>query len=352
MRRTPNPLEVPFYRYPGEAGPSKQNVYQNAYVLRYDDRRCVANAMLTRGVGDTATGFVDYKMWYRVSTDGGKTYGDLRPIVQQGEGYSPMHPIEYVYVGKNSFCYATIPGVITKLSNGQVFFPCYYAPLDAEGKYYNPLNAYTFSWVCGIIGTWNEKGDDLVWDVSKPVVLEAEQASRGAGECAVIELKGKPGHVLMVIRGSNAPNPSGKIPAYKWKTLSTDYGKTWSKGTPFTFEEGEAFLSPASCCSFIRSSRTGKCYWVGNISRTLPRGNAPRYPLVIGELDEEKLALRRKTVTIIDDRGPDDPPDMQLSNYHLLEDEKTGELVLNIDRYTPAAGFPNAGRHTYVIRVE
>ncbi len=349
---TPRQLEVPFYHYPDQVGPSRQNVYQNPYVLAYDDKRCVANAMLTRGVGDTATGFMDYKMWYRVSLDGGRTYGELRPIVQQGEGYSPMHPIEYVRVGKNSFCYATIPGIMLKLSNGQVFFPCYYAPLDAQGNYYNPLHAYTFSWVCGIIGTWNAAGDDLLWDVSEPVVIDADQSSRGADECAVIELAGKPGQLLMVIRASNEPNPTGKIPAYKWRTLSTDYGKTWSRCEPFTFTDGEPFLSPSACCSFIRSSRTGTCYWVGNISRTLPRGNAPRYPLVIAELDEASLALRHNTLTIIDDRQPDDPPDMQLSNYNLLEDEKTGELVLQVNRWVPAGNFPGGGPHTYVIRVQ
>ena len=351
MRDTPNPIEVLFYSYPDDPGPSKQNVYQNAYVLQYDATRLVGNAMLTRGVGDTATGFVDYKMWYRVSTDGGETFTDLRPIVQQGEGHSPMHPIEYVWVGKNSFCYATIPGIMLRLSNGQIFFPCYYAPLDEAGNYYNPLNAYTFSRVCGIIGTWNEAGDDLLWDVSDPVILTPEQASRGAGECAVIELAEKPGHLAMVIRGSNAPNPTGKIPAYKWKTLSTDYGKTWSPCEPFSYDDGEPIISPAACSSFIRSSRTGKCYWIGNISRTLPQGNSPRYPLVIGEVDEDGVSLRRHTLTIVDDRQPDDPPDLQLSNYNLVEDEKTGEFVLQLNRYMSAKEAPGAGPHTYVIRV-
>lgn len=352
MKATPNPLEVSCYNYPDQPGPSKQNVYQNPYVLQYDERRCVANAMLTRGVGDTATGYMDYKMWVRVSTDGGKTYGDLKPIIQQGAAYSPMHPIEVVHVGKNSFCYATIPGTMLKLSNGQVYFPCYYAPLDAQGNYYNPLKAYTFGAVVGIIGTWNAAGDDLIWDASRPVLIDADQSSRGADECAIIELAGQPGHLFMTIRGSNEPNPGGKIPAVKWKTLSTDYGKTWSKPEPFTFSDGKTFPSPSSCCSFIRSTKTGKCYWVGNISRTLPKGNAPRYPLVIAELDEQKLALRHETLTIIDDRQPDDPPDLQLSNYGLLEDAQTGELVIEINRYMSNRNAPGAGAHTYVIQVE
>ena len=83
---------------------------------------------------------------------------------------------------------------------------------------------------------------------------------------------------------------------------------------------------------FIRSSRTGKAYWIGNISRTRPRGGSPRYPLVIAELDEKKLALRAETVTIIDDRGPDDSSDMQLSNFSFLEDLKTGHILVSLYR--------------------
>ena len=156
----------------------------------------------------------------------------------------------------------------------------------------------------------------------------------------------------MVTRGSNLPNPTGKLPAIKWKTRSTDYGKTWSAYTPFTFADGEEFWSPSSCSSFIRSSKTGKVYWIGNISRTLPRGNSPRYPLVIAELDEETLSLRRETLTIIDDRQPNDPPDLQLSNFNIVEEPETGLLVVYMGRYMSQQDHPGAGTHTYVIEVK
>ena len=106
--------------------------------------------------------------------------------------------------------------------------------------------------------------------------------------------------------------------------------------------------------SFIRSSRTGKVYWVGNISRFLPRGNHPRYPLIIAELDEEMLGLRRETVTIIDDREPDDPADVQFSNFGVVEDPPTGHIVLHMNRYmsTDYSELPGYGRHSYVIEVK
>lgn len=349
IKKEPRKLNVPFYTYDGKQPP--QNIYRSSMPLRYDGNRCVAIAHLTRGTDDTGPGFIDYKLWYHVSTDGGKTYDKERPLVVSGEGYSPAHPNPYVWIGKNSFCYASVPPFLT-MSNGEALLPIYYAPLDEKGNYYNPVNAFTFTFVAALIGTWNAAGDDVVWEMSDDVRCTPEQSSRGTNECAVIELS-KPGHILIVIRGSNLPNPKGVIPAVKWKSLSTDYGRTWSKISPLTYSDGEEFLSPSSCSSFIRSSRTGKVYWIGNISRTLPRGNPPRYPLIIAELDEKRLALRRKTVTIIDDRGPTDPPELQLSNFGLIEHPTTGHIIVKLGRYMAAehADHPDAGTHTYVIEV-
>ena len=54
----------------------------------------------------------------------------------------------------------------------------------------------------------------------------------------------------------------------------------------------------------IRHSVTGRLYWIGNICTQPPEGNWPRYPLVIVEVDEKAAALKRSTVTAIDDRHP------------------------------------------------
>ena len=351
IRTEPRQLDVPFYTYEGKPTPSRQNVYHSYMALKYGEKRCVAVGHRTRGVDDTPGGFIDYKRWYRVSTDGGETYDAELPLVQEGAEYSPMHPIKYVWIGKNSFCYAAVPPFL-RMSNGEVLLPFYFAPLDEDGDYHNPVGAYTFTYAAALIGKWNDSGDDLIWEASQDIRLSGEQSSRGANECAVIELP-QPGHIFMVIRGSNHPNPTGTIPAVKWKTLSTDYGRTWSECTPFTYCDGTELMSPSSCSSFIRSSRTGKVYWIGNISRVLPRGNSPRYPLIMAELDEETLGLRKDTITIIDDREPTDPQDVQFSNFKLIEDPATGHIVLGMSRYMSAEHrhLPGHGSHTYVVAV-
>jgi hypothetical protein len=345
----PAQRELPVYTYPDATGPTKQNFYRGTWPVMLDSRRAVAMMEVTRGTDDTVTGFMDYKLWYCVSTDGGKTYDEERPMIQRGAEYSAQHPNRYVWVGKNSFCFATLPAFFVKMSNGQIFLPCFYAPLDENGTYYNPNGTPTYSLVFGMIGTWDSARNDVIWDVTEPITLPPDKTMDGLSECGVIELRDKPGHIFMAIRAGNWMDKTGKVPCWKWKTLSTDYGKTWSMPTPFTYTDSGHFWSPTSQGMFIRSSRTGTAYWIGNISRTRPRAGWPRYPLVIAELDEETLGLRPETVTVIDDRAPGDGSDMQLSNFSFIEDAQTGHLLVTLNR---SQGGPGAdGPQTYEIEV-
>lgn len=346
--RKPEKIEVPEYRYT-DGGPSTQNVYRFTFPLRLDERRCVAMQLLTRGIDDTIYGFMDYKLWYCLSTDGGMTWDTERPLIQQGAEYSAVHPTRYTWIGKNSFCFATLPPAMLRLSNSDILLPCYYAPLDERGEYQNPHGASTYSNVFCLIGRWNEARGDVDWDITDPIAVAPELSTGGLSECAVVELRDRPGHVFMAIRGGNEGDRTGQVPCWKWKTLSTDYGRTWSQPEPLTFSDGTPFWSPTSLSSFFRSSRTGKAYWIGNISRVRPRGGWPRYPLVVAELDEEKLGLKRETVTIIDDRGPEDGSDLQLSNWGLVEDAATGHLLIMLTRMGGAPGAD--GQVTYELEL-
>ena len=329
----PKRLEVPMYQYPDVTGPTTQNFYRETFPLKLDDRRNVATLFITRGISDTLEGSINYKIWYCVSTDGGKTYDKERPLVQRGAEYSAQHPNRYVWIGKNGYCHATLLWpFLVKMSNGHIFLPCMYSPLDENGEYHCPDGVSGYSSVFGLIGVWDDAGNDVIWDVTDPITLPRDKSTGGLSECGVIELRDRPGHIFMVIRAGNEGDKTGQVPCWKWKTLSTDYGKTWSEPTPFTFNDGESFWSPTSQAMFIRSSRTGKVYWIGNISRIRPRAGSPRYPLVIAELDEEKLGLRRETVTVIDDRVPGDSADMQLSNFGFIEDPQTGHILVTLDR--------------------
>ena len=135
------------------------------------------------------------------------------------------------------------------------------------------------------------------------------------------------------MRGSNKHLDPTKYPGRKWISISKDGGKKWSQVSDLRFDTGEQFYSPSAFSKMIRSSKTNKLYWIGNISDTPPKGNAPRYPLVIAEIDEVNNALRKDTLTTIDARGPSDTAALQLSNFSLLEDRETKQLEIYLTRH-------------------
>ena len=94
---------------------------------------------------------------------------------------------------------------------------------------------------------------------------------------------------------------------------------------------------------------------VGNITPGAPKGNDPRYPLVIAEVDEEKAALKKSTVTVIDDRAEGQGENIQFSNFSLLENRETQALELWLTTYgqevDPDDGY-TADSYKYTLVLE
>ena len=136
-------------------------------------------------------------------------------------------------------------------------------------------------------------------------------------------------------------------------SLSEDGGMTWSPVTDLRYDTGEQFYSPASISKTLRSSKTGKLYYFLNISDTPPEGNDPRYPLQVAQIDEEKGALIKDTVTVIDDRNPlTDSEHLSLSNFGLLEDRETHMVELTMTRLGAKGPVPDlweADTYKYLI---
>ena len=64
------------------------------------------------------------------------------------------------------------------------------------------------------------------------------------------------------------------------------------------------------------------------------QGNMPRSPLYIAELQENPVAIKRKTITVIDRAQPGEHPDTQHSNFKFYQDRETGDVVLHLTRYS------------------
>ncbi|KPL12009.1 MAG: hypothetical protein AMS26_18910, partial [Bacteroides sp. SM23_62] len=187
---------------------------------------------------------------------------------------------------------------------------------------------------------------------SNRIFLPRRVSTRGLVELDLSELKD--GRLLLIMRGSNAGMDSLECPGRKWISFSSDGGLTWGKITDLRYDTGEQFYSPATFARTIRSTATGKLYCFLNINADPPVGNGPRYPLQVAEIDEEKICLKKETVTIIDDRHPElDSEHLQLSNFGLLEDRQSQQIELYLTRIGERGGGNevwDADTYRYIIR--
>jgi hypothetical protein len=164
------------------------------------------------------------------------------------------------------------------------------------------------------------------------------------------------GRLLVVWRGSTHgwDGSVAKLPGRKFFSVSFDGGRTLTPPAVWKYDDGSDFYSPSSYHRVIRHSVTGKLYWLGNISDTPPSGNSPRYPLVLAEVDEAKAALKKGTVTVIDDRQAGQPAQIQFSNFSLLEDRETHQLELRLTTYgqePDPADWATADNYKYFLKL-
>lgn len=228
-----------------------------------------------------------------LSRDGGRTNYHEGPIVHKGTEYSREHPLPNVWVGKNSAMIGDTTCVPIRIRTGEILQPIQITPIGPDGQYHNPGGGYTYHDSAVLIGRWTESGT-LDWELSNLVKGDPTRSTRGMLEPTIIEAPD--GRILMVLRGSNDRKPN--LPGYRWYAVSSDHGRSWSPPKPWTYDNGESFYSPSSCSQLLRHS-SGRICWIGNICLSNPRGNSPRYPLVVGEVDPESLLLRKKSLLVI-----------------------------------------------------
>jgi len=295
-------------------------------------------------------GMKHWRLRYRVSRDGGRTFTVDEQMIQEGD-YDEDHPFEGMYVGKNSMMLGDRTCRPIRSSSGSIVLPVQITPLGPDGEYYNPGGGHTYHDSAFVIGSWRDD-DTIAWDLSQRIVQDPERSTRGAVEPTVVEMPD--GRMLSVMRGSNDVRP--ELPGHRWYSVSTDAGHTWSAIAPWRYAEtpepADPFFSPSSCSQLIGHS-SGTVYWIGNITPGNPKGNRPRYPLVIGEVDPETLLLRRETLHTVDDRLPGESEDMTLSNFLVDEDRETGELLVFVPRlFTKRQGDWTADTVLHRVAVE
>jgi hypothetical protein len=268
-------------------------------------------------------------------------------IIQRGEGYSPQHPLEHVWVGQNCSSLPAVPPIV-RTRQGHLVVSSMISVLGPGGKLINPGGGFTWLEELILIGRWQPDGR-IAWECGPRLALPPEKSTRGLDESTIAEMPD--GRLLLVMRGSNGgrKDPEGKIPGHKWFAVSEDAGFTWSEPQPWGYTDGTLFHSPASMSQIVRHSN-GRYYWFGNICKENPNGNLPRYPLVAEEVDPASLMLVRDSVFAVDTIQPGEPVNVQLSNFCVHEDRADGCFLLYIPRFMPKDG--KWAGDTWLYRIE
>jgi len=275
---------------------------------------------------DPLEGMKQWKLHYSVSEDGGKTQIVNEQIIHEGKEYDATHHMPGITVGKNCLMIGDLGQRPLTRSDGVILLPVQSTPLGPNGEYFNPGKGYTYTDCLLLFGEWKPDGR-ISWTASERLAGDPNKTTRGLIEPTIAELED--GSILMVMRGSNDAEPDW--PGHKWYSKSHDGGRTWSEARPWTYTDGNPFYSPSATSQLIPYS-DGRLLWMGNLSKENPRGNSPRYPIVLGEVDRKTGFLIENTVSTIDDRKPDESPYLTLSNFYAREDRETGNLLLHMTR--------------------
>jgi len=274
---------------------------------------------------DPLEGSRQWNVYYTISENGGRTNSGVRQVIHRGVEFDAKHPLPHVWTGKNSVMLGDRTCQPILGHDGAILVPAVIAPLGPDGKLSNPGGGYTYHDAAILLGRW--RGRDLEWEMSEVLKADPSRATRGLDEPTLARLTR--GRLLMVLRGSNDRKP--ELPSYRWVSMSSDGGRRWTTPQPWTYTDGTPFFSPSACSQLLHHSN-GKLYWLGNITPENPRGNRPRYPFVIGEVDQDSGLLIRNSVRIVDDKGPQENPLLTLSNFYAREDRGSKAVALHMTR--------------------
>jgi hypothetical protein len=274
---------------------------------------------------DPLEGLRQWNIYYRISNDGGRTFSAASQIIHTGTEFNARHPLPGIWTGKNCVMLGDRTCVPIGSRDGRILLPVQITPLGSDGKLYNPRGAYTYTEAAVLHG--RREDNELRWEMSELVRGDPSRSTRGMDEPTIAFLED--GRLLMVLRGSNDRAP--ELPSYRWFSLSSDGGRRWSDPQPWTDDDGQPFFSPSACSQLLRHS-TGRLFWLGNITPTNPRGNRPRYPFVIGEVNRGTGLLMRGSIRTVDTLQEGEDPILSLSNFYAREDRRTREINVHMTR--------------------
>jgi len=198
--------------------------------------------------------------------------------------------------------------------------------LHGNGSIRSPEDGWTTSINGCFLGKWRADGSGIDWDGGASMTLPRKYSADGADEPSIAVLPD--GRLFMSIRARVMSGTKTELPGLKYYSLSSDGGRNWSEGKPLLYEDGTYPYSPACLSNVLRSSKNGRYYLITNLNAAPGDNCDPRTTLQTAEVDIHKMCLLKSSVTPIEGRTPDQPPNIRFSNFRWYEDRETRDLVL------------------------
>ena len=264
-----------------------------------------------------------YRVFYRISTDGGLIWTPAKQLIESGDEYDSDHWAAGVTFGEGAAVLGEIPPY-HKLADGRIMIPV---------QRRSPIGADTYGTIqaARLWAEWTPDGDDLQWRSGNAVP---------GGGCEQTIARLRDGRFLNVMRVQGQISPYFFDVWLRPYSLSNDDGETWSQPRPLTYDDGTPFTTPRAWSQLIRSTADGNLYWIANIlpgaeeAREIqakwPGRADPRYPLQIARIDEETLTVVRDSVAVLADREEGESKYVRFSNFYVYNDRETSEIVVLI----------------------
>ena len=140
------------------------------------------------------------RLLYRLSLDGGLTFGNWSPVVKFGRSF--QNPFTQIINGKTGMSLTGTNMIV--LSNNTLAIAVQTWPLNKSRNAYvqtHPNMSFTSAAV--LLGHWNESYTNISWTLSPNISVPETASSRGLIEPTIVETS-VPGKLMMVMRASNA----------------------------------------------------------------------------------------------------------------------------------------------------
>lgn len=245
-----------------------------------------------------------------------------------------------------SFCFPL------QIDKSTVLIPAITRVVDEKGRIVHYKDCWAPANMALIIKMKIKDEGSLEFSAGNCVYIDLNKSSRGLGENTIVKLRN--GKIAMICRGDNSMFQ--EKPGYKWVCFSSDDGTNWSEPEPFSCDDGTRFESGSNGSAIFRSEKNGKIYWIGNlcIDGGRAKGNWPRHPLVIAEVNEGPFAIKKSSIAIIDTKSSDEPEKLQLSNFRFYQDRENGDIVIFLTRFGERnmKNWKNAAYYRYRVTLE